>query len=504
MKHLLLLLIGIIVIALPTNAQTPQKHSGKHMQEYERRRKSAWHKYNEDYRKAVAEYMRKRWEAYELEGTMELPLRNEPISPVVKQPQEQSVAATPSNEKIPAIEVVDIELSEPTPEPMPMPEPEPEPEPTPEPEPKPELSTKVMPSAAKGMHFSFYGTDCQLSIASAPIVSLPSVMEAEVANAWERIASGAFNILVQDCRRIKEELGLNDWGYLLLTHSLAETLYGSNSNEAVVLQLFLLSENGIKTRLARGDNKLWLLYAADTKIYAKPYFTIGGDIFYLFDDGNKASSFNICNFEVPGERALSMLMPNLPLLNYRAAEPHLCVSAKTTNVTITPNSNVIDFLNDFPQCDWPIYAATGLSEKSCVELLPPLREIIANKSNVEAAGTLLKFIHEAFPYKTDPQQFGRERTLFAEEMFAYPFSDCEDRSILYALLVRELLGLDVVLLHYPNHIATAVNFETPVEGDYVELDGARYTVCDATYIGADVGETMPEFSGMAAKIIRLN
>ena len=43
-------------------------------------------------------------------------------------------------------------------------------------------------------------------------------------------------------------------------------------------------------------------------------------------------------------------------------------------------------------------------------------------------------------------------------LFYYPYCDCEDRSVLYSYLVRNLLKLDVVLLDYPNHIATAVCF----------------------------------------------
>lgn len=113
------------------------------------------------------------------------------------------------------------------------------------------------------------------------------------------------------------------------------------------------------------------------------------------------------------------------------------------------------------------------------------------KGEREAAELLLHYLHRAFPYKTDEAQFGIERTLFAEEMYYYPYSDCEDRSILFARLVKDLLGLDVVLLYYPAHIATAVCFKGEVKGDYMQLGNKRYVICDATYIGAGVGEAMP-------------
>ena len=49
------------------------------------------------------------------------------------------------------------------------------------------------------------------------------------------------------------------------------------------------------------------------------------------------------------------------------------------------------------------------------------------------------------------------------------------RAILYSVLVRELLELDVVLLHYPGHLATAVCLDTEVSGDYMMIGGRRYT-----------------------------
>lgn len=92
-------------------------------------------------------------------------------------------------------------------------------------------------------------------------------------------------------------------------------------------------------------------------------------------------------------------------------------------------------------------------------------------------------------------------TLFADETLFYPYSDCEDRAILYSILVRDLLDLDVVLLHYPGHLATAVCFGTELTGDHLTIGDRRYTVCDPTYIHADVGQAMPKFKKIPAEVI---
>ena len=99
--------------------------------------------------------------------------------------------------------------------------------------------------------------------------------------------------------------------------------------------------------------------------------------------------------------------------------------------------------------------------------------------------------------------WGHDRAFFAEETLFYPYCDCEDRSILFSRLVRDLLGLDVMLVFYPGHLATAVAFNTSVKGDYIDMNGKHYTICDPTYIGAPIGATMPDMDNKTAKVIVL-
>ena len=49
-----------------------------------------------------------------------------------------------------------------------------------------------------------------------------------------------------------------------------------------------------------------------------------------------------------------------------------------------------------------------------------------------------------------------------------------------------------------------MRFTTETQGDYVQLDGRRYVVCDPTYIGADTGEAMPDLKRANARIIRID
>ena len=236
----------------------------------------------------------------------------------------------------------------------------------------------------------------------------------------------------------------------------------------------------------------------------RPYFNIDGQVFYILDDVPRAASYNICNFTIPGERPLSLAMPAPPLFAQKPAAPVVRNFDGVVSTTVTVNRNLMDFYTNYPPCHWSVYAATALTAPVRGQLYPLLRAAVAGKGEREAAELLLHYLHRAFPYKTDEAQFGIERTLFAEEMYYYPYSDCEDRSILFARLVKDLLGLDVVLLYYPAHIAAAVCFKGEVKGDYMQLGNKRYVICDATYIGAGVGEAMPDLKRTPAQVVRID
>ena len=93
--------------------------------------------------------------------------------------------------------------------------------------------------------------------------------------------------------------------------------------------------------------------------------------------------------------------------------------------------------------------------------------------------------------------------MFPDEVLYYNDSNCKDRAILFAYLVRSLLRLDVVGLGYPGHVATAVRFSMGIPGDHVEYQGRQFTICDPTYIGADAGMCMPRFKGVSPSVIPL-
>lgn len=144
---------------------------------------------------------------------------------------------------------------------------------------------------------------------------------------------------------------------------------------------------------------------------------------------------------------------------------------------------------DISDCFWLFYASK-------------YKRITDGLTQQEAVSLLLDYVQFGFAYKTDQEQFGYEKPFFVDENFFYPYNDCEDRSILFCTLVKEILHLDTVFLHYPQHLAAAVCFTENVNGDFILVDNRKYVVCDPTYIGAPIGKSMPQYQSVTAKVIR--
>lgn len=117
-----------------------------------------------------------------------------------------------------------------------------------------------------------------------------------------------------------------------------------------------------------------------------------------------------------------------------------------------------------------------------------------------AMNFLLQFVQLSFAYKTDPEQFGFEKYFYADELFAYPYCDCEDRSVLLSYLVNTLMGYEVVGTEFPGHMATAVNVDYDVQGIQYRASGKTYTIADPTYMNAKVGQCMPRYESVTPKI----
>jgi len=174
---------------------------------------------------------------------------------------------------------------------------------------------------------------------------------------------------------------------------------------------------------------------------------------------------------------------------------------KKYNLDVTFDRGRVKFLSNYPQLNLDLYFEAGVYRITATPLQQQLAAYMQGMSEQQAVNFLLRFVQTALQYETDEQQFGKENYLFPEETLFYPYSDCEDRAVLFAWLVKSLLNLDVVGLDYPGHVATAVHFNETVPGDSISYQDKRYTVTDPTYINAVAGMSMPDFKHYTPTVI---
>lgn len=456
-----------------------QHYTDSVRQNYDEFRRKA----NEDY----ARFMRERWEEFQSMKGVPVPDIPEPPQPFEREKD------TP----IPELPIKFDKLTLPTPEPKPI-------------EPLKRPDAPVIPDTPSLPEFEFtvYGTPLSVHMDNNLNIKLKDISENSVADAWEQLASETSEDLLEDCLALREELKLGDWAYYCMLRDFSEQYFGKGSNEAVVLRTFLMAQSGFNVRISRKDNHLIVLLPFDGIVYQTTYLSFSGICFYDVDsdNGNKNGTYYAFNRSLTdNDRVLSLRMSCPPKLAFKSGGERTRTSKRYPELTVTlsANKNLMDFYNGYPKCQWPNYSRAGLSDEVKAKIYPVLRKGIEGKSQIEAANRLINFVQTAFDYQTDGEQFGYERSFFADETFHYPYSDCEDRSILFSVLVHDLLGLDVVLLHYPDHLATAVRYTESLNGSYITLDGQKYYISDPTYIGANVGECMPRYTKTNPEVFKL-
>ena len=458
---------------------------------YRKQRSDDFEAYRNKVNADFADYMKRAWEWKKGFEAVKEPEREPDIPPVVLPVLDEPIV--PEDNEIPFADVV----------PAPLPAPKPVPLMTPPSKPIPSENTLTV---------SFYGTSCKVRFDEKAKFRMNDASEISASEMWTAVSSGKYDNLLHDCLSVRDRLSLCDWAYYLFVEDVSEKIYGK-TNEAVMLKAWLMNQSGFRMRLARSaENRLHVRMALSDDIYGYGYWNLDGTHFYLLDHSG-AESLYIFDQAYPQEQSLRMSIDSFQNLAVKASSPRKLNSKRYRNVEVlsSVNMNTLDFYADYPHphlrgndySTWMFYANAPVSAEMKSSVYPRLKSAIAGKTQKQAADILIDFVQTGFEYKTDEEAWGYERSFFPEESLYYPYCDCEDRSILFSRLVRDLMGLDVVLLYYPGHLATAVKFNEEIQGDYIVLGSGHYIVCDPTYINAPVGMTMPGMDNGKAFVIML-
>lgn len=496
MKRPSLIIIITAFFTLNLNAQTSieeykQKRKTE-LEQYKKNAKTEFEAYREKRNSEFAKLISQRWNAIKHYKGLEPPVQPEPVQPIIKDSNEPQLPPV----KIPIDKITKI------------------------PKPEKRVPLNIPPNIpynkSKSMFSSsFYGSQISIYSDKKDIsIKLENLDEQEIGKAWNELSDGRMEEVIQNFLLYRENMKLNDYIFVLMVEKLCSSYYAQQNrtkdgqNESVLMQAYVLTQCGYDVKIARKNSDLCLLLAIKETVYRKNYLTIGNKKYYVLkDSGDQGAYYTFDHDFSPMSQSCSMQITERIKLNdfSKGSKEKVFTSHKYPNLPIkaSVDINLMNLYNDYPMMDWELYVKTPMSMTLEKKILPPLQQLTKSKSKEEATGIILNFVQTAFKYKTDEEQFGYERPFFVDELFYYDYSDCEDRAILFSYLVRKVLKLDVVLLYYPNHLATAVKLPSYNKGDYISLNGQRYTVCDPTYINAGIGETMPQFKNVKAKVIEL-
>ncbi len=333
----------------------------------------------------------------------------------------------------------------------------------------------------------------------------------KISTQWSLLAKSDYEPLMKSLKTHQQQLNLNDWAYAILVNELANELYPNQKNEQAFFSWFVLIKSGYKSRIAYKDRDIILMLATKQQVFAAQSLNFKDTKYYALDfSGNKPpklAKVYTYDGDYPGSNQFFDMQLQKAIgtgENETKRTLDFVYSQKKYTLDTVSNKYLVDFMKTYPQVHWNTYFNSNLDTLPRQQVADQLRPHLTGLSEEEAVNFLLRFVQTSLKYETDNKQFGYENPLFPEESLFYPASDCEDRSFLFSWLVQDLLGLDVVGLHYPGHIATAVRLNMKVSGDSVHYKGKSYLVADPTYINANIGNAMPKFKNAKVEILEIS
>ena len=380
--------------------------------------------------------------------------------------------------------------------------------------------TKANITQNQNFTINFYGKKLDFNVDNKLRLKNTGVKENEVANYFKEMSkmSKETSDLWKQIDNYVNTMGLNEWGYFCILRSLSEAMF-SDIDNCVLFNFYMLrNEGGFKVKIARGkdSNKLTLLAVIDNskEVYSYSFFRFNEDdntnlkYYSIYGGGNANESiYTYSNDEQNADlKQIGLDFHNALNMGQCDVKRELSIQKIDDNIELPYNSAHIAYLNDVPMTVFPIYFASPISIEAQKVFNEKLSEIKEEYTSVQFIDIILNFVQTAFEYKTDDQQFGYEKYFYPEEVIAYPYSDCEDRSALFAWLVTTYTDAKVIGLQYEGHLATAVYLgeDVNINGDAFSYAGKKYYVCDPTYINASIGMTMPQFKDKMPKLVKMN
>ena len=370
-----------------------------------------------------------------------------------------------------------------------------------------------MDASAEQIDLDFFGFPEKVPFSASMRIGEVIAKEKSVAQAWEMLSNSEYLPTVEAIKKMKERYGLNDWAVYSLVKEISKAVYGEYGvNQQVVTQMFLMSQLEYKVRSGSVGDELVLLVPFKEQVYQIPFVSDNGVDFFIFSNIALNASAPLYTFTKDfsmAKNVISLTLSKEMRLGgdeyYKVLTLPMWSEILGEEFKVPVNQTYVNFTYDYPQSDLITYHRSVVDTKTSQAVIKGIRYKIIREgmSDFEAVSYILNLVQNGFEYKTDYEMFGRIKPLFIEESLYYGANNCKDRVLIFSWMVKKTLGLNTILLGYPNHVACGVAFDKPVEGDAFMFEGVNYTVCDPTFINAPIGATMPRYKNTNPSIVSL-
>jgi hypothetical protein len=299
--------------------------------------------------------------------------------------------------------------------------------------------------------------------------------------------------LIGQMDEYSDEFGMDDMAYMLFSRKLSNAIY-ADPNVAKIFQYQLLKEKGYNVLLTQNAEMVAVYGFLDFNILN------GTEIIYdglEYTDLSFEYNLEPCEQQLFERNELGRAIAineNRPPF-FKASKGTYDLHAEFEGMVYffkgSLNQSLADYYHDLPDIEFgQIYLNYQLSSTAYEHLVGDLKRAISGMYANKQIDFLLDFTQTAFPYKLDKNAIGKEKFAFPEEVLANKYGDCEDKSVLFAYLVKEVLQLPSVAMVYvsQNHLNVAVAVNHP-SFNFV-YKNQKYLICEPSGNGFEPGDNV--------------
>lgn len=318
--------------------------------------------------------------------------------------------------------------------------------------------------------------------------------------------------LMELCKEVDEykiKLHLNSFMFVEFVKKAAqEYAYTNKARKLLVWQI--LKHFDYDTFLQFSDKQFIVFLAYDTYFNGVAYIPKLEDSFFcdvFYDTSTFPEPMTKFSDDYKGQKEVSVdlsKIENLPESNIESKTLCIISNKKKYVFKYSVNIDLVEFLNTLPQFKLGknYISDFGISNVTKSVILKQINSHIKKMDTIQGLNFILD-ICQQIKYSDDRTLWKRERFFFPEQSLYYLNIDCDDKSILFSYLVKQIYNLETVGILYPDkkHINVGLRYAGNERYKSIVYKGTKYIICEPTGDDFKIGQVGDNIKGASFEVI---